>query len=83
MCYSCPVLYDDKVSRAACDSAIVRVCPPDIEHALYSVRGSAIQHVASAWVRPPSSMVFTVNRGGGMHGASPDLCQGIKGKNWK
>ena len=59
-----------------------RVHPPSIEHAPYSACGSAIVHVVSAQVRLPSSMVFAVIRGGGVHDASPDLCQGIEGKIW-
>ena len=38
-----------------------------------AARESTIKHVVSGRVRPPSSMVFTVIRGGGMHGASHDL----------
>ena len=62
VCYSCPILYDDKVSQAARESAIV--------------------HVISAQVSQSLSIVFAVIRGGGVHGASPDLCQGIEGKDW-
>ena len=57
-------------------------CPiPYNDKVSQAARKSAIIHVVSVRVRPPLSIVFVVIRGGGMHGASPDLCQGIEGKD--